>query len=259
MPTPTFYVTNSGNGASNKGSISVFAAGANGNATPAKTISGSNTDLSAPSGIALDQNTNIYVTNFAPADTVAVFAAGASGNATPIQFISGPNDGLSGALGIAVDRNDKTYVANAYGNTVTVYAAGATGNAAPIQTIAGAQTHLSGPTGIAVDGSDRIYVANTGPGSNSGDGKVTVFAAGANGNVAPIEVISGRKTKLFDPYGLARDASGNIYVANIRSIANADDGNLEDFSAGSSGNVSPLVRIHGGRTKVDGPIGIAIR
>jgi hypothetical protein len=37
----------------NVGSVTVFAAGANGNATPTATISGSNTGLNGPEGVAV--------------------------------------------------------------------------------------------------------------------------------------------------------------------------------------------------------------
>ena len=43
---------------------------------------------------------------------------------------------------------------------------------------------------------------------------VTVYAALANGNVAPIRTIAGRSTQLSYPTGIAVDGSGHIYVAN---------------------------------------------
>ncbi|MDQ6615018.1 MAG: right-handed parallel beta-helix repeat-containing protein [Actinomycetota bacterium] len=62
--------------------------------TPGVTISGSNTDLAAPLGIAVDASGNIYVANgiIAATGTTSVleFAPNASGNATPIAIITGP-------------------------------------------------------------------------------------------------------------------------------------------------------------------------
>src|SRR5437870_6249497 len=81
------------------GSITVYAAGANGDATPTATITGGNTGLSAPFGIALDGAGNIYVTNLG-SNNVTVYAAGANGNATPAATSVG---GVSGPRGIAVD------------------------------------------------------------------------------------------------------------------------------------------------------------
>ncbi len=56
------YVVNAHNN-----SVTVFAAGANGDATPIQTISGSETGLNDPGGIALDSQRNIYVANYGQA------------------------------------------------------------------------------------------------------------------------------------------------------------------------------------------------
>jgi len=124
------------------GSITVYAAGATGNATPVATIAGDNTGLSFPVGIALDGAGNIYVANFSNS-TITVYAAGASGNATPMATITGP--GLNGPFGIALDGAGNIYVTNFSGNSITVYPAGASGNATPTATIVGGNTGLSQP------------------------------------------------------------------------------------------------------------------
>ena len=90
------------------------------------------------------------------------------------------------------------YVANISDSSVTVYAAGATGNAAPIQTISGNATTLVDPTGVAVDAAGNIYVADA-YGGGTGHGAVDVFAAGANGNVAPTTTVRGAGTGLYSP------------------------------------------------------------
>src|SRR2546427_8678105 len=77
--------------ANQSGSITVYAAGASGNATPTATIAGDNTGLFGPVGIALDGAGNIYVTS---GNSIMVYAAGASGNAPPTATISGSNTGL---------------------------------------------------------------------------------------------------------------------------------------------------------------------
>ena len=87
------YVVNSWS-SSGSTSITVYAAGASGNATPTATIAGGNTGLSVPIGIALDGAGNIYVTNYS-SSSITVYAAGASGNATPTATIVGGNTGLS--------------------------------------------------------------------------------------------------------------------------------------------------------------------
>ena len=107
------------------------------------------------------------------------------------------------------------YVTNTYpNNSVTVYASGATGNALPIRTIIGSNTGLNNPVDIAVGDGGKIYVANYGNGSSE-IGSVTVYAAGATGNVAPIQTISGPNARVQGPDGIALDpVNKHIYVSN---------------------------------------------
>ena len=109
-------------------SITVYAAGASGNATPTATIAGGNTGLGVPYGIALDGAGNIYVAN-AGGNSITVYAAGASGNATPTATIAGGNTGLCVPIGIALDGAGKIYVANndCGSQHITVFAAGRAG------------------------------------------------------------------------------------------------------------------------------------
>ena len=123
-----------------------------------------------------------------------IFAGDANGDVPPLAHIKGVHAGLYRPT-IAVDSKRNLYAANLSGNNVTVYAAGVTGDVKPVRTIAGSATHIVHPTGIAVDGNGRIYVSNANfqPHANS----ITVFAAGANGNIAPIQWIKGSKNAVI--------------------------------------------------------------
>jgi 6-phosphogluconolactonase (cycloisomerase 2 family) len=141
---------------------------------------------------------------------------------------------------------------------VTVYAGGANHNAKPIQQISGSYTQLDEPTGVAVDASGNIYVANFGGGS-SGEGTITVYAAGSTGNVAPTAVISGSYTELYEPVGIALDpVNGDIYVANY--FGPDSDGSVTFYAPAANGNVAPLGDINGSYTMLDTykPNGIAL-
>ena len=94
------------------------------------------------------------------------------------------------------------YASNFLVSTIVVYAAGASGTPTPIATIKGGKTELSLPSGITLDASNNIYVANSGGGPSS-RGIVTVYTAGANGDVAPVNTISGSNTGLAEPRGIA--------------------------------------------------------
>ncbi len=181
------YATNSGSSGVGSSSITVYAAGANGDAAPIATIRGSNTGLNFPLGIALDGAGNIYVANFG-ASNILIFAARASGNVTPIATIAVASPCT--AYGVALDGAGNLYVTNFGCNNVLMFAAGS-GNAT---LIAGGNTELTDPAGIALDGAGNIYVANP---LNSNN--VLVFAAGASGNVTPIVTIAGGNTGLNFP------------------------------------------------------------
>jgi hypothetical protein len=253
-PDKPFYVANPGNN-----SITVYAAGDSCNATPAGTISGSNTGLGAPTFIALDAAGRLYVSN--GEGTITVYAAGATGNATPTATIAGSNTGLSFPSGIALDGAGQLYVANSlncpnvsdcFDASITVYAAGATGNATPTATIHGSNTGLHDPTGIALDGAGRLYVRNL--------AGITVYAAGATGNATPIATIQVSTTGLgLVPAGIALDAAGRLYVANPQLAGvGSSSGSIAVYAAGANGNATPIATIQGSNTGLNTPAGIAL-
>jgi len=257
------YVAGQTQTTSHTSDVNVYAAGANGNASPIATISGSNTGMISGGDVhvAVDNDGNIYVASnsgYGTGGAITVYAAGASGNVAPIQAISGSDTGLTQPEGIAVDSAHNIYVTNQGAPSVTVYAAGSNGNVAPIQEIEGSSTQLGGstgayfPVGMAIDSADNIYVTIY-------VHAVLVFAAGATGNVAPIRAISGGNTDLQRVTGVALDPSDNIYVTN--SGSNFVPSWVAVFQAGANGNVSPIQVIEGAKTHLrhDTSNGIAVR
>ncbi len=249
------YVTNP-NPFTGSGSITVYAPGASGNATPTATIVGGNTRLAGPTGIALDGAGNIYVTNLfgggsgsgAGNGSITVYAPGASGNATPTATIAGGSTGLVGPAGIALDGAGNIYVANQFVNSITVYAAGASGNATPMATIGSLSRALDHPVGIALDGAGNIYVTNLSFGGITSS--ITVYAAGAFGNATPTATImGGPNTGLSNAGGIAVDGAGNIYVAN-NTISG---GSITVYAPGASGDATPTATIAGGNTGLSDP------
>jgi len=124
--------------------VTVYAAGANGNATPTGTISGAATALNGPSDLALDTDGNIYVTNML-GNNETVYAVGTRGNTAPIFNLTG----LAQPSGLA-HFQDNIYVTNAANSSVTGYDDGQNGNIAPSITISGAATGLSSVHGVTV-------------------------------------------------------------------------------------------------------------
>ncbi len=85
-------------------SISVYAASAAGGATdiaPDRLISGGETRLNGPAGLALDNAGRIVVANRL-ANEVLVYSGNASGNVDPVRVLSGSNVWAGGAVGVGV-------------------------------------------------------------------------------------------------------------------------------------------------------------
>lgn len=132
---------------------------------------------------------------------------------------------------------------------VTVYRATAGRKAAPVQTISGNATGLKSPFGIAVNSDREIFVANSC--FFSCGGSITVYATGANGNVAPIRTIEGSSTGLSNPGGIALDGR-LIYVTNITGNS------VTVYPAGAHGNMAPVRTLIGLNTGIHSPTGIAL-
>lgn len=242
-----------------RGSVTVYAANASGDAAPIRTIVGDATGLADPTALALDARGNLYVANRA---TVTIYGPGAAGNVAPVRTLAGPSTGLFSLTGIAVDRRGYVYVANDTvtkdglrgAGTVTVYAPGASGDARPVRTIRGRATRLSRPTGLALDATGNLYVVN-------GDvlmedlGSVAVFAPGARGDAAPIRTLVGRETQLNGPAAVALDADGNLYVTSRGSRWVPT---ILVYPPGADAEAPPVRAIEGPNTRLEGPRGLAL-
>jgi sugar lactone lactonase YvrE len=264
-------------------SVAAFPLNANGNVTPAFSIAGNATGLSAPTGVAFDGAGELVVSNSGNG-SITIYSQGASGNATPARVLMGATTTIAFPGPISADASGKIYSSN-FPNRLLVFAAGANGNTAPAQTITA--TGMSTITGIAVDSSGNIYV------SDSNASAVFVFANNANGLSTPIHKITG----VTNAMGVALDGANNLYVAlflaNSVSVfppgadgaatpsrtfatdtsqeAIAVDaagttfvapcvgfGTIEKFAAGASGNVTPLTTITGLNTTLNCPMGLAL-
>jgi sugar lactone lactonase YvrE len=228
------------------------------------------TDMVAPSALARDASGRLYVTN-AATNTITVYASNANGNVPPIAVIGGSNTGLENPEAIALDASGKIYVVSTpkyprgfiavyppLGNNTGIL------NEAPIAVIAGPKTLLKSPNGIALDAKGNLYVANGLGGpivrhEPIDRGRITVYAAGSSGNVAPIGAISGPGTGLAFPTGIALDANGDIYVANFETANTTTNlPSITVYAAGSTGNASPVAIITGNNTGLGSPSGIAL-
>jgi sugar lactone lactonase YvrE len=189
-----------------------------------------------PEAIAVDNLGYVYVADsdnyvvrkIAPDGTVSTLA-GAAGQFGIIDA-TGSDARFGGIYGIAVDKSRNVYVSDVISATVrritpagvvTTYAgSGTSGYVDGVRTAA----QFNGLAGLAVDSAGNVYVADS---ENyvirkiATDGTVTTFAgkAGVQGTADGV----GSAARFTDPYGLAVDATGNVYVsdwdnATIRKI-----------------------------------------
>jgi sugar lactone lactonase YvrE len=137
--------------------------------------------------------------------------------------------------GVAVDAAGNVYIADSGNNRVRKVSAGV------ITTIAGSgamgyegdgglatSALLSGPDGVAVDASGNVYIADTNNAEvrKVSNGVITLVAGTGNGT-AGYSGDNGPATsaQLSLPFGVAVDASGNVYIADtgnnvIRKVSN---------------------------------------
>jgi sugar lactone lactonase YvrE len=263
------YVTNERSDAGWYGddSITIYAKGSN---VPSAIIGGKNTGLNFPEGIAVDSSGRIYVVNCpdcspwsnGSGDYVTVYAKGSNGNVAPIATIGGSNTGLNYPEGIAVDSTGNIYVADEFLDEVFVFPAlgKSTGTLNEPPTAFFWSAPMITPVGIALDSSKNIYVADYGAQSVFVFEPLATLLSDPNyPDPTPIATISGSKTALGGPFGIALDSGGNIYVADEGSDSVTVYPTMAKLLSDSDyPNVTPIATISGSNTGLASPQGIAL-
>jgi sugar lactone lactonase YvrE len=204
-----------------------------------------NATLSIPKALAVDANDNLY---FSDGDFRVRMVASATGTITTVAGNGTPGFGgdggaataasLNGVTGVAVDANHNLYIADV-GNSRIRMVAAATGI---ITTVVGNGTRgfsgdggiataasLGSPYAVALDANNNLYLADR---DNS---RIRMVAAATGiittiaGNGTPGSCCDGglaTSAELYDPIGVAVDATGNLYIADakltrIREVAAA--------------------------------------
>ena len=246
-----------------------------------------NAQLSVPSGIAVDSVGNIYI-----ADTgnlrIRKVANGTiitlAGNGTPgfggdngpansaqfgayFSYDEDPNTYTVGPTGVAVDFAGNVYIADTNNNRIRKVSNGV------ITTMAGtgsagftgdggeaAKSPLLEPYSVAVDSAGNLYIADTfnyrlRKVSNgviatlAGDGELRF--GGDNGPAGGAQ--------LYEPYGVAVDSAGNVYIADtlnnrVRKVSNGIITTVAgDGTPGFSGDGGPATS-----AQLSTPIGLAV-
>ena len=225
---------------------------------PKRMVGGVNTKLEFNCGLYVDPNTgDVYSVNNDTQDTMVIFAREAQGNVLPKRQLRTPHR----TWGIAVDEAaQELYLTVQHPPQVVVYRKMAAGEEEPLRRIRGPNTRLEDAHGIAIDTKNQwMFVSNHGNASNPripGGGEyrppsISVYPLKAEGDVAPLRIIAGPKTRLNWPAAMYLDQErGDLYLAN-----DTDD-SIVVFHATDSGNVAPTRVIRGPNTGIKNPTGI---
>ena len=158
-------------------------------------------NLVFPSAIATDSKCNAYVANQSGNTITRVIADGSSFT----DFVVG-----QGPTSVAVDSADNVWSANYYANSVGLVSSAGTVLSGSGYT-GGA---MNAPRSVAVDGNGNAWVAS--------EHAVALAEFAAASSKSPGQLLSsssgwGADAKLLEPYSLAIDAAGNIWVSNYGS------------------------------------------
>jgi DNA-binding beta-propeller fold protein YncE len=226
-----------------------------------------------PWGVVVDSLNNIYVADNAnhvirkitPDGFVSTFAGSA--------LQTGSTDGQGAAArfnypdDVSVDSSGNVYVTDQHNHIIRKITTGGS-----VSTIAGsagqtgstdgqgAAARFKYPAGIAVDSSGNIYVADR---DNhiirkiASDGSVSTLA-GSAGQIGSTDG-QGAAARFKNPYGVAVDSSGNVYVADTSNhiIRKITPGGLVSTFAGSTGQ-NGFADGEGVIAKFHGPFRVAV-
>jgi hypothetical protein len=234
---------------------------------------GTNARFMNPTAVAVDSAGNVYVADGGDHTIRKVTPGGAVTTLAGSSGQAGSSDGTgTGALflypyAVAVDASGNVYVADSGNNNIRKVTAGGS-----VSTLAGAVGFAGSadgagtaalfnmPQGIAVDAVGNVYVADT---NNSTIRKITATGvvstlAGVAGQTGGSDG-TGSSARLYNPFGLAVDAAGNIYVADydndtIRKVTAAGVVSTLAGGAGSSG----IADGQGGAARFNHPSAVAV-
>ena len=237
-------------------SITVYAKGSNGNATPVRVIEGANTGFNNArtlDGLAVDRSGYTYVSERTGSatctsstcvvnsnDTIAIFAPSANGNVAPTRTFTSSDCFAageiviepSGDISITCDIDFPNY----YGNQIVTFAASSSGNVRASRVIPGArqagQSLALSPLGILFETS---YDPN-----NTVEG----FPDTANDNGTPTVILTDGGTFDWQPVDLAEDSNSVLYVLN--NVTGGEQ--ILEFNSAANGDAPPRFTISGSNT-----------
>lgn len=194
--------------------------------------------MKAPAGLAFDFNGNLWVAdNGGAVEEFTPSQLASSGRPVPAGFLE---KSLPGPTALAFDGSGNLWVVDAASNSLVEFAANtllSLGNPDPLTIVSDSAGSLAHPLGLAFDQSGNLWVANGAVGVNT----VVEFTASqlaAGGNQSASVTLSANGASLVLPTGLAFDASGDLWVANLNGPSIVE---FTPSQLGASGNPTPQV------------------
>ena len=155
-------------------------------------------NLEFPAAVATNSKCNAFVANQSSNTITRVLADGSAFT----DFVVG-----QGPTSIAIDSADNVWSANFYANSVGLVSSSGTVLSGGGYTGGG----MNAPRGIAVDGNGNAWVASE---RGSSLAEFSSASSSAHGNLLSPGGGWGADAQLLEPYSLAIDAAGNIWVSN---------------------------------------------
>lgn len=205
-------------------------------------------------GMTVDEDRGEMFVTIQHDGAIQVYQKSAKGDDNAIRLIQGNRTRLADPHGIAFDPKTRLLYAANYGTERDEVFGTEQQMPNPLNTITprgkNNTRRPNWPAGNLNNSNRREVVFGTG---KFGPPSITVHAADANGNVAPVRYIEGPKAQLNWPTGISMDsAHGEIYVSN------AAGDSINVYSATASGDVAPIRQIKGPKTLLRNPNGVSV-
>jgi hypothetical protein len=248
-----------GNGS---GSVMTFADGANGNATPVKTISpGASNPIQSATAIEFDNN-ELFVSDFS-GQAIRVYDVNANGSVAPLRTMT--SSWLGQPRVVRIDRKRDEMVVIAGMIRICSWPRLSNGDLYPTRCVPWGQTmgstsQLNNPAGLALNRvREEMVVGDYAPAQPFAN-RILIFDRMADVfNPTPLRIIEGANTRLgqgTNVYTVVDEASQLIFAACGESNP---DGTISArilmFPADAGGNVSPLHVIEGAGAGLRLPVG----